>query len=273
MISRRIFFLLAIIAACSLVTFFWLSRSTAGIFTANSQSKSFPAYVAKFEEYVAPAGNSPVLSRKVLRAQRSDGTVVEVEDTFSLNGNSQYYTTRNIYRADGTLVILRDAQRFGYATAKSIANPRTDPNRFDPSKQCKATYNGTANFKAAPELESITNFSLKATRLENDSSAVRHQIWRVPSVDCLEIRRLSEFKGQDGTITDTSEYKLVNLEMGEPPAELFLVPPDYESVTPIDFHERLMTLLGATMNDSTRKMLSRAEADYVKNGIPLSALK
>lgn len=271
--SKRFFFLLITIAACSLIASLWLSRRNTSVFVASSQSKLFPVYVANFEEYVAPLGKVPVLSRKVLRAQRSDGALVEVEDSFSLNGSGQYYTTRNIYRADRTLVILRDTQRIGYANANAFNDRRTDQNRFDPNRQCAMTYAGVANFKVASEQEPITSFGLKATRLESDSATSRHQIWRVPSVDCLEVRRLSEFKGQDGVISDTSEYKLVKLEMVEPPAELFIVPSDYQSVTPIQFHERLMTLLGTSMNEHTRKMLALPEADHIKNGIPLSALK
>jgi hypothetical protein len=273
MMSKRFLLLLIIIATCSLIASFVLPKRNTGRVVANSQSKKFPVYFANFEEYVAAAGKTPTLSRKVLRAQRSDGTLVEIEDKFSLNGNGQYYTTRNIYRSDRTLVILRDKERIGYATANGAADPQTDMNRYDPSKQCKVTYAGVADFKAAPELESLTNFDLKATRLESDSAGVRHQIWRVPSVDCLQVRRMSEFKGQDGIITDTSEYKLVNLQLIEPPVELFSVPLDYESVTPTQFYERLMPLFGTSMSESSRIMLAPAEADYAKNRIPLSALK
>jgi hypothetical protein len=271
--SKRFFFLLTVIAICSLVVSLWLSRRNTTVVTANSQAQSFPMYVANYEEYVAPVGKPAELSRRVLRAQRSDGSFVEVEDTLSSDGKS-HYTTRYIYRSDGTVVSLRDAQRIGVATAKTFRDRRTDPDRFDPARQCKVTFAGIANFQAATEMETVTSLGLKATRLDSDSPTVHHREWRVPTVDCLEVRRLAEFKGKDGAVTDTSDYTLVNLQMTEPPAALFEIPGDYESVTPTQFYERLMTLLGINqLDENTRKMLAPADANHVKNGIALSSLK
>lgn len=271
--SKRFFFLLIVIATCSLVVSLWLSRRNRNVVTANTPAQSFPVYVANFEEYVAPAGKPAELARRVLRAQRNDGTFVEVEDTLSSDGKS-HYTTRYIYRSDGTIVSLRDAQRIGVATAKTFRDRRTDPDRYDPARQCKVTYSGIANFQAASEMEAVTSLSLKATRLESDGPTVHHREWRIPTIDCLEVRRLAEFKGKDGAVTDTSDYTLVKLELAEPPAALFEIPADYESVTPTQFYERLMTLLGINqLDENTRKMLAPADANYAKNGIPLSVLK
>jgi hypothetical protein len=270
--SNRFFLLLVFIAASSFVVARWLSQQNAGAVIANSHALPFPAYVANFEEHVAQTGKPSVLGRRVLRAQRSDGTFVEVEDTFSLDGKRPY-TTRHIYRSDGTLVSLRDAQRIGVATANKVLDPRTDPNRHDPARQCKVNFAGVSNFQADPEMEVVTNLGLRATRLDYDSSVAHHRVWMAPSIDCLQVRRLSEFKGNDGLITDTSDYTLVSLQLIEPPVTLFEVPADYESVTPTQFYERLMILLGTSLDENARKMLIPADAHHAKNGIVLSTLK
>jgi hypothetical protein len=272
MMSKRFYFLLMIIAMFSLAVSFWLSRRNTEAVTANNQSRPVPVYVANFEERVAQAGRPAVLSRRILRAQRSDGTLVEVEDRLSLDGK-YLYTTRNIYCSDGAFVYLRDAQRIGVALANAYRDQHTHSKRYDPARQCKVPYDDNANFQAASEMELVTSLRMRATRLENDSPTIHHRIWLAPSLGCLEVRRLAEFKGGDGSITDTSDYALVNLQMAEPPAALFEIPPDYESVNPTQFYERLMTMLGTSLDDNTRKALSIADAEYVMKGIPLSALK
>jgi hypothetical protein len=270
--SKRFIIALLVIAALSLVASQKFFRRSTDAVIANSQIRSFPAYTANFEEYVAKTGDPVSLSRRVLRAQRTDGTVVEVEDTLSKDGKSQY-TTRNIYRFDGTLVYVRDAQRIGVAIANRFTNSQTDLTRFDPARQCKVNYAGTADYQAAPELEPVTSLGLMATRLDSDSPTVHHRVWRVPAVGCLQARRLTEFKGKDRATTDTSDYTLVKLQVAEPPASLFEVPPDYESVTPTQFYERLLAMFGATLDEGTRKSLAIADQEHAKQGIKLSELK
>lgn len=233
---------------------------------ARAAASPFPAFTATFEERLTPPGAPSYVSRRLERAFRSDGSVAEIEDTVGRNGKPGF-TVRNIYRADGILAIARDSLHVVVATRNALPNPRSDINRFDPDRGCASTFGGVSNFRVASTTESFPGFGLITTRLERDDRGTKTTIWRIPTLSCLEARRLAEFTVPGSAASSQSDLILTGLQMAEPRSEIFSIPGNYALVSPTQSFEKLMAALGTELCENDRKLLALADADYAKNRV------
>jgi hypothetical protein len=68
-----------------------------------------------------------------------------------------------------------------------------------------------------------------------DDDYLRITEWRVPALNCFAVKRIWEIKDKTGVIAEETEEAVVTL--GEPPADLFQIPP-FDEVKPSELEKR-----------------------------------
>lgn len=84
------------------------------------------------------------------------------------------------------------------------------------------------------------------------NNPVRHlETWMAPELDCKALWHRLEIKAPDGSLTEYSERKVFSVDLSEPRAELFMVPADYEELSPANALQRVATYTGKACKECT----------------------
>src|SRR5450759_485816 len=102
--------------------------------------------------------------------------------------------------------------------------------RWDPNAGCAAQAHGLPSAAIPAGHETLLGLDTVKIVL-SDSRTARITVWRAPKLNCLELRRLAEFKNKDGSTRDTSDLIATEITLGEPDGSVFLLPAGKENVS------------------------------------------
>lgn len=75
---------------------------------------------------------------------------------------------------------------------------------------------------------------LRVVRITDKESSFVIESWVSPDLDCFELKRASWSTDGDGA-GDHSVTTVLSLDQGEPPANMFSIPPDFVEMSPLQF--------------------------------------
>lgn len=237
---------LFICAVCCVISISWYMSSVVSAQSSRTEDwdaavklaleHPVPVLTVTFEERIGKAGSDKILARRGKRGWRKDGSSVE-QYTNNPGGTSEY-SVRDIVLSPNISATVFDDVR-GFTARKISVQPHdADPNRLNPATGCASNFFGQVQFiKSGPD-QTFLGYTALALRQVASGKTISHEFLMVPSLGCLKVRRMTSFRGPDGSVTDTSENIVTGIELKEPPAQLLLVPKDYQQ-------DRLSSLLAA----------------------------
>jgi hypothetical protein len=195
--------------------------------TAHDKIKDTPVYV-EVAQYLPCSSQSklPVAIQRM--GVRSDGSTA-IEDQFTAPGGLhrkviQEFTGRRVSMDLSTK--LKSSGNTGYG--RSISG------MLDPATQCTTSLVKGEGWIDNPQIvgtETISGFRTTHTIMANES--VRFENWYAVDYACVPIKHeLWSFNKKSEAWDLSSSTELVRLQKGEPPAEMFLEPPDLSEATP-----------------------------------------
>ena len=96
----------------------------------------------------------------------------------------------------------------------------------------------------------------------NTASSLRVTRWFSPTLGCFVLQQKNERIQADGSYRLINEYKLHNIQTGEPDATLFEVPPSYAEVRPSEQERKLFDHLGRTPPASILEQWAQEDREY-----------
>jgi hypothetical protein len=96
----------------------------------------------------------------------------------------------------------------------------------------------------------------------NAASSLRVTRWFSPTLGCFVLRQKNERIQADGSYRLITEYKLQNLQTGEPDATLFAVPSSYAEVRPSEQGRKLLDHLGRNPPASILEQWAQEDREY-----------
>ena len=221
-------------------------------------------FFATFEERLQKAGRVPTVGARSIVGIRDDGSKVEKNDYLG----ALPITKRQLYLPGGVQVTINETLRFLIARRTGAWDPN-GLGRLDPESGCQMTFAGRAVNSAAGPEEAMLGF--KAVHLTSAGKGGWDH-WLLPDVECAEVRRLATFTDEKGAVTDTSDLVSTSLKLGEPPAELFQIPRDYQQVSPSEAAKRTAAYSKTTPPEAVVAMLAKADLDYGRTKVEIKDL-
>ena len=220
-----------------------------------------PATV-KFKESLSAPGKPDILSTERVYGVRVDGSEVWV-DRQHTNAGDIYLTHWHVLLADGTDAEGDDVTKAMTAVKLPLGKSSRALERWDPNARCTVQASGF-NSTPAPEAEEKL-LGINTTKIIlSDSKTARITVWRAPSLNCLELRRLAEFKNQNGSVKDTSDLVATEVVLGEPKGSLFLLPTGEENISYSERYNRLVAAQGGRPADGDMPTLQRRDKMFSK---------
>lgn len=114
---------------------------------------------------------------------------------------------------------------------------------------------------------------VETVKIVRDSKSRRLTLWQAPSLGCITLKRLAEFRKEGSqNLTTPSEWIADRVQIGEPDAQLFNIPlADYEEVIPSEFYVRDMKVkvgaISAEAERGYRSEYARHDALYLQQKI------
>jgi hypothetical protein len=115
--------------------------------------------------------------------------------------------------------------------------------RWDPSTNCTVQIDGQNRTSQPVGTETVIGYS--TYKIIDDSPKARRTVWRAPSLGCADLHSLFEFKGSDGSVTDTSELSATSVSLGEPIATVWAIPQNLENVSFSARYQQFMAKRGS----------------------------
>lgn len=229
-------------------------------------------YVATFEERVSSrlTGQS-FISARLTEAVRADGAKVKKAEY--LNAKGHIFSERRLFLPGGILVEITDDTKTIVAAQVAQVDPLT-VRRLDPQSDCQNTFLGNQVLVSDGSQETILGFRavhLKRTGTGSQNSS--WEWWMLPDVGCLQARQVVSYLDSNGTVTDTSVRVLTSLRLEAPPPELFLVPKDYDQVSPSEERKRRVALSNSQLSDAELRFLQRQDVKYFSHRIDVTKLQ
>lgn len=167
----------------------------------------------------------------IVRAVRPDGSQVEWETSYRLDGSVDY-RYRTLTLSNG--IRLRGYETLGLMT--SIKNPKLAGalarKALDPSKSCGASYDGSRSSQNML-ISQETLFGYETYKILIDMKLARRTVWRAPALGCAELRDLFEkVDPQSGRVIAVGDRVATDIRAGEPDAALFEIPVGFRNVSP-----------------------------------------
>lgn len=222
-----------------------------------------PPLIVTFEERLTKQGvNGVVISRRGRQAYRSDGAFAETSQFHAMDGR-YLHTWRQVRLLPGLEASIRDELGIFSARRSRVVPPGRDINRLDPGSECSVTFQGGRQFQ---KLGAETYLGYPAVKVSPVQSGKKmgHELWKIPSLACLEVRRLTTFVDAAGSPTDWSEWVATKIEQTEPPPELFAVPASFQQVLPSEELERYVARLGGKLQSHDRAAVAK-EDEFAKS--------
>ena len=219
-----------------------------------------PATVS-FQEILRSSGKPDLLSTERQYGVRTDGSEAQINQQHTNAGNV-YLTHWKIALSDGTKAQGDDVTNTMTAVKLPPASPlQRASERWDPNSECAAQANGRPPVAVPAGHETL--LGIDAVRMVlSDSGTVRITVWRAPGLNCLELRRLAEFKNPDGSTRDTSDLIATKIGLGEPDGALFLLPKGIENVSYSERHKRMAAAAGSQLNAAELQAVQRQDGVF-----------
>jgi hypothetical protein len=184
------------------------------------------AYLARIAETVYNSDTRKV-ERIIyqLHGVRSDGSSVHAY----LAQGSDEVEHRTVLRAPEKqeLVINDDVASVStYYLSDSGVSARTAP-PWDPT--CYTHPQSSSAFSVLGERQYL-GFTVVAVL--NDTPTARVETWEAPALNCFALKRLYEWRKSDGLVHGRTDAVVTGVTLGEPPAQLFALPPEYDELPP-----------------------------------------
>lgn len=194
------------------------------------------------EGAVVGQGNARLMRRGKL-ATRTDGSTVEQFDVFNKDG-AVLHSVREIDLANGLHIKVDDLTRTVTALRRGKFAQNRSARQWLPESGCRQRADESTIKTPATVLgqESIVGQNATALRTEGPNATMLS--WRGPGVGCEDLRRVMFFKKHDGAITDWSERVVETYVAGQPDANLFTVPDEYERITFVEKYYREVNRFG-----------------------------
>jgi hypothetical protein len=216
----------------------------------------------KFKETLSAPGKPTILSTERVYGVRVDGSEVWIDQQHT-NAGDIYLTHWHMLLADGTDAEGDDVTKTMTAVKLPVGNSTRALERWDPNARCTVQASGF-NSTPAPQAEEMLLGVNTMKIVLRDSKTARITVWRAPSVNCLELRRLAEFKTQDGSVKDTSDLVATEVVLGEPNSSLFLLPTGEENISYSERYNRLVAAQGGRPVDGDMANLQRRDKMFSK---------
>ena len=270
-LSLTVFALTMLPIAIAVVIVRWNAIPTARAQSTASSVTLPPAQTVELREVVWKAGARPSLSFERTLAIRADGSLYQYDRYHRLGpatGNDAISAPGIAYSQ--TLLSLKGGIRAEIAnevrTMSVIRGGNVDARRraerWDPGKGCAVRFDGYRGSYSAPVWEHWLGFEV--VKLVEDDQAAEISVWRAPALGCTELRRLAEFRGPDGRITEESELRAVSVVVGEPDSRLWQIPADFENVPFSEKLRRQAAARGGTVDGATLALLGPADQAFRK---------
>jgi len=221
------------------------------------------SYTLYTEEYIGLYGGSQRLSDRITSALKTDGSTAQKHEYFDAAGKP--LRSRVSIQAVGGLMIEANPDISAFTSMKI---PSLDARRvgaaLNPDAECIVQSNGTKQGTVVGR-EAVMGYD--SFKVVTDDSTAAHMVeWRAPGLKCATIQRLAEFKNADGTIHDISKIVPVRVAMNDVDPALFVIPADYELLSPLDNARRRYKRQFGTDEMPSRfvDQEQQAEAAYAK---------
>lgn len=225
-----------------------------------------PPQTVELQEFVWRTGTRPALVYERTLAVRTDGSSYQYDRYHRTQRGSgdEIVSTPEISHSQ-TLLSLQGGIRAEIAHEVKTMSVTKGPNadawrdgeRWDPRTGCTVRFDGhTAAYSARTQEDWL---GYESTKLFVDDTSMVVTVWRAPKLGCTELRRLAEFRGPDGHITDVSDLRAVSVIIGEPDSRLWQIPTDFENVPYTEKLRRQVHARGGTVDDRTLALLGPAD--------------
>jgi len=228
-----------------------------------------PPQTVEYQEFVWRTGTRPALSYERTLAIRSDGSLYQYDRYHRTQRGSgeEIFSTPEITHSQ-TLLSLKGGIRAEIAhevKAMSVikganVDRRRNAERWDPNSTCSVRFDGYRKAYSTPTHEQWLGYDV--VKLVEDDKSVLITVWRAPKLGCTELRRLAEFRGSDGGITDVSDLRAVSVLTGEPDSRLWQIPNDFENVPFSEKVRRQVAARGGKVDDRTLALLAPADKAF-----------
>lgn len=224
---------------------------------------SLPAIVpvkVRFQETLRVPGKPDFLSTDRDYAVRSDGSVTWTDKQYNFKGEL-YLTHWNMDLRDGTKAHGDDATHAMTAVRVAMSAFERAMDRLTPGSGCTARANGLEKAPLPGEHENIAGVdTVKIVVIDDQRERITK--WRAPTLNCLDLRQLAEFKKPDGSIGEVSDTIAVSITPGEPDPALFVLPSGMENVSYAEHYIRQMSALKGAPPDEEKVRALRAHDSY-----------
>lgn len=208
------------------------------------------AVTITYEERLMKAGSSNVIvSQRGTRAWRADGSSVDLQNFHSMD-NRYLYSVRDIRLTPNVEASVRDDIRLFSARGVTVLSPEKNAGRLNPDVSCVSNFFGDVGYEKSGADESFLGYPAVRLVPKGKRGDISHEILMVPSLGCLQVRRMTSFKSKEGSVSDTSEWIAIRIDLGEPAKELFSIPAIYRHVVPSEAIYAEWKRLGVTIPDS-----------------------
>lgn len=225
-----------------------------------------PPFTAHFSEHYTAKNGEKKLGMKTTYARRSDGSWMALTQFFVHKGIED--KTREIFLMTGRMARVGDYIRS--VTTHQISEAELLKHRVyerDPSTNCTQFYSGETERgqTLTGQYELIHGFN--TVQIIYESTSRRLTVWKAPSLGCIILKRLAEFRerGSQG-LSNPSELVVDSIQTGEPDSAYFEIPPTYEEVAPSVFYIRDLNIKGVKLSPAeeavNRDQYPRLDAKY-----------
>jgi hypothetical protein len=168
---------------------------------------------------------------------------------------------RSVTTPDGRQIELNDADRIKSTTYISDSQHLA---RAVQRTGAVSTCVGDKNPRRLLREERI--FGLPAQVVQLEKPATRVTEWVIPSIGCVTAKYIIEEPQSDGHYAEVTVGEAKTVHLGEPTANLFVMPAEYAEVAPSAFAEHLRKSLAdnSAVTPRERKMWAKKDAAYYR---------
>lgn len=222
--------------------------------------------VVTYEERLRKVGvSNTVVSQRGVAAWRSDGSTSDLQRFHSMD-NRYMYSVRDIRMFPNIEVSVRDEVGLYSNREAQVLTPGKNAERLNPEVSCVANFFGDTQFVKNGEQDSILGYRVVRLSPIGEKGSVRNEYLFASSLGCLKLRRFTEFLGNDGTVTDTSEWIATRVDLMEPDPTLFTIPKDFRFALPSEALKSDLGRLGIKIPEAEMHAIRLNDGPY--NGPP-----
>jgi hypothetical protein len=215
----------------------------------------------RYAEILHKSGKPDVVSSRTTLAIRSDGATAYHRVVFALDGKSEIWRTRQLDFANGDVVDVNDTFKIVTAFKTRSVFSRNLP-LMAPQAKCEQDIFGQPTHGKLVVEENLRGERVVKFNTGSGSRPIAN--WRSLDLGCIDLRRFAEFTDSAGKITDSSELIATQIIRGEPAADLFAVPLEYEAVPPSEHYLRDVKRSGQSPDSRVTQQTAAEDAVYHK---------